>query len=137
VSQRVNGIVLTIALVLGSLLVGLIVSRFFYSFLSAWLALIPVALIASSLVAQRSLYEHVQAVADALARDLEKGRVAVAQIVGRDPTDLDQAGVCRAAIESLAESFCDGVSAPLFWLTVAGLPGGVAYKMVNTADSMI
>src|SRR6185369_4066691 len=90
-----------------------------------------------SLVAQRSLYEHVEAVADALAVSIERGRSTVALIVGRDTKDLDQAGICRAAIESLAESFCDGIAAPLFWLAVAGLPGGIAYKMVNTADSMI
>ena len=61
----------------------------------------------------------------------------MAKIVGRDTQELDQPGVCRAAIESLAESFCDGVCAPIFWLAVAGLPGGIAYKAVNTADSMI
>ena len=58
-------------------------------------------------------------------------------IVGRDPEALDEAGVCRAAIESLAENFADGVVAPVFWYLVAGLPGLIAYKAVNTADSMI
>src|SRR5438045_655479 len=65
------------------------------------------------------------------------GRRAVAQIVGRDPDVLDEAGVARAAIESLAENFSDGVVAPAFWLAVGGLAGGVAYKAINTADSMI
>ena len=96
------------------------------------------AALASTLLAQRSLYAHVAAVADALdSGNLDAGRNAVAQIVGRDPTTLDTAGVCRAAIESLAENFSDGVVAPLFWLLVAGLPGAALYKAVNTADSMI
>jgi adenosylcobinamide-phosphate synthase len=98
----------------------------------------PVALIASSLIAQRSLHEHVERVADALEREgLEGGRKAVSQIVGRDPQSLDEAGVARAAIESLAENFSDGVVAPVLWLVVGGLAGGAAYKAINTADSMI
>jgi adenosylcobinamide-phosphate synthase len=77
-------------------------------------------------------------VAAALEQDgLAAGRAAVAQIVGRDPQALDEAGVARAAIESLAENFSDGVVAPVFWLALAGLPGGAAYKAINTADSMI
>jgi adenosylcobinamide-phosphate synthase len=88
--------------------------------------------------AQRSLLAHVRAVADALdAGGLAAGRRAVAHIVGRDPEQLDEAGVVRAAIESLAENFSDGVVAPGLWGAVAGLPGMVAYKAVNTADSMI
>ena len=97
-----------------------------------------VAILASSLIAQRSLYEHVERVATALERDgLDGGRRAVSQIVGRDPDALDEAGVARAAIESLAENFSDGVVAPVFWLAVGGLAGGAAYKAINTADSMI
>jgi len=97
-----------------------------------------VAIPASSLIAQRSLHEHVLAVAEALESEgLSAGRRAVAMIVGRNPETLDEAGVCRAAIESLAENFSDGIVAPVFWLAVAGLPGAAAYKAVNTADSMI
>ncbi|MEO3998852.1 adenosylcobinamide-phosphate synthase CbiB [Mesorhizobium sp. CAU 1732] len=100
--------------------------------------LVVLALLATSLLAQRSLGEHVEAVADALEQGgLPAGRSAVSQIVGRDPETLDEAGVCRAAIESLAENFSDGIVAPAFWLAVGGLPGGVAYKAINTADSMI
>jgi adenosylcobinamide-phosphate synthase len=89
-------------------------------------------------LAQRSLYDHVHAVARALRRnDLPAARQAVATIVGRNTADLDEAGVARAAIESLAESFCDGVAAPFFWLLVGGLPGVWAYKAINTADSLI
>ncbi len=96
------------------------------------------ALIASSLIAQRSLHDHVRAVAEALDREgLAAGRHAVAAIVGRDVEALDEAGVARAAIESLAESFSDGIVAPAFWLALLGLPGGLCYKALNTADSMI
>ena len=89
-------------------------------------------------LAQRSLHDHVAAVAQALeADDLPAARIAVRKIVGRDTANLDEAGVAAAAIESLAESFNDGVVAPAFWLAVAGLPGLYAYKAVNTADSLI
>jgi adenosylcobinamide-phosphate synthase len=90
------------------------------------------------LLAQRSLYDHVAAVANALDREgLAGGREAIRHIVGRDPQSLDEDGVGRAAIESLAENFSDGVVAPVFWFLVLGLPGICAYKAVNTLDSMI
>ena len=95
------------------------------------------ALLAASLPAQRSLDAHVRAVADGLDRGLDDGRRAVAMIVGRNPQILDEAGVARAAIESLAENFSDGVVAPLLWMALGGLTGGALYKAVNTADSMI
>jgi adenosylcobinamide-phosphate synthase len=102
------------------------------------LGIVWAALAASTLIAQRSLYLHVAQVAAALERDgLAAGRAAVAQIVGRDPAALDEAGVARAAIESLAENFSDGIVAPVFWMALLGLPGGAAYKAINTADSMI
>ena len=95
-------------------------------------------LIAASLPAQRSLDTHVRAVADALERDgVEAGRSAVQMIVGRNTAVLDEAGVARAAIESLAENFADGVVAPALYLALGGLTGGALYKAVNTADSMI
>ena len=91
-----------------------------------------------SLLAQRSLHDHVLAVADGLRDDgLEGGRSAISMIVGRDPQLLDQPGICRAGIESLAENFSDGVVAPAFWYLIFGLPGILVYKMINTADSMI
>jgi adenosylcobinamide-phosphate synthase len=95
------------------------------------------ALLAASLPAQRSLDAHVRAVADGLDRGLDEGRRAVAMVVGRNPNVLDAAGVARAAIESLAENFSDGVVAPVFWTALGGLTGGALYKAVNTADSMI
>lgn len=106
--------------------------------LAAPFALLPVALLASSLLAQRSLHEHVARVAEGLEQGgLTGGRKAVAMIVGRDPESLDEAGVARAAIESLSENFSDGIVAPAFWLGLGGLPGGALYKAINTADSMI
>ncbi|WP_105440110.1 adenosylcobinamide-phosphate synthase CbiB [Neorhizobium sp. T25_13] len=99
---------------------------------------ILLVVIAASLPAQKSLETHVEAVATALRYGgLDAGRKAVSKIVGRDPEKLDEAGVCRAAIESLAENFSDGVVAPAFWMGIGGLAGGVGYKAANTADSMI
>jgi adenosylcobinamide-phosphate synthase len=95
------------------------------------------ALLAASLPAQRSLDAHVRAVADGLDRGLEEGRRAIALVVGRNPNVLDEAGVARAAIESLAENFSDGVVAPVLWTALGGLAGGALYKAINTADSMI
>ena len=95
-------------------------------------------LVAAVLLAGRSLYDHVAAVAAAFARGgIESARKAVSRIVGRDPGSLDEAGVSRAAIESAAENFSDGLVAPAFWFAVLGLPGLLAYKAINTADSMI
>ncbi len=95
------------------------------------------AFLAASLPAQRSLARHVRAVADGLVVGLTEGRRAVAMIVGRNPAALDEAGVARAAIESLAENFSDGVVAPILWTALGGLLGGALYKAINTADSMI
>lgn len=100
--------------------------------------LIGVAVVASTLIAQRSLHQHVADVATALEQGgVIAGRTAVAKIVGRDVGALDAAGVARAAIESLAENFSDAVVAPVFWMAIAGLPGAALYKAINTADSMI
>lgn len=122
--RRLAGIAL-----LGLLLVPLVL-------LGAWVSgPIVDVIVVTVLVAQRSLYDHVKAVAD--ARGLAEARIAVGHIVGRDPATLDEAGVARAAIESCAESLSDGIVAPVFWYALAGLPGILAYKLVNTADSMI
>ena len=102
------------------------------------LGLLAVAIVASTMLSLRSLFAHVADVAEALGeRGLEAGREAVAKIVGRDTAQLDEAGVARAAIESLAENFSDGVVAPAFFMVLAGLPGAALYKAINTADSMI
>ena len=115
--------------------IGALLTRIFSALPVGWLIEI---LAVATLVAQRDLYGHVAAVARALDRDgLYGGRLAVAHIVGRDPQSLDAAGVGRAAIESCAENFSDGVVAPVFWYLLLGLPGLMAYKAINTADSMI
>ncbi|MFZ1467808.1 MAG: adenosylcobinamide-phosphate synthase CbiB, partial [Paracoccaceae bacterium] len=103
-----------------------------------WITIAICGIIAWPLLAVRSMHDHVQAVQRPLAQgDLDAARHAVSMIVGRDPSALDQAGVARAALESLAENTSDGIVAPLFWGVVAGLPGICAYKAINTLDSMI
>jgi len=134
-SRRRAGAVAMLAL-LG--IVGLVAFLIEQSLLLLPLGLIAVAILASTFLAQRSLFMHVASVAEALEDGgVAAGREAVAQIVGRDTADLDEAGVARAAIESLAENFSDGVVAPAFWMVIAGLPGAALYKAINTADSMI
>ena len=95
------------------------------------------ALLATAFIAQKSLREHVTDVAHALSSSLSEGRHAVAKIVGRETAALDESGVTKAALESLAENTADGIVAPVFWFALFGLPGIVAYKAINTADSMI
>lgn len=103
-----------------------------------WVGIVLGGILAWPLVAARSMYDHVAAVARPLqTRDLAAARLAVSRIVGRDPTQLDTAGVSRAALESLGENTSDGIVAPLFWGVVAGLPGIALYKAINTLDSMI
>ncbi len=103
-----------------------------------WPGLAIVVIWGATGLAARSLFDHVRAVARPLASgDLPAARLAVSMIVGRDVEAMDEGGVATAALESLAESFCDGVVAPVFWFVVGGLPGLFVYKAVNTADSMI
>jgi len=105
---------------------------------TGWRRILLVGILAWPFVALRSLHEHVAAVAKPLqAGDVDGARRAVSMIVGRDPTKLDEAGIARAAIESLAENTSDGVVAPIFWGVLFGLPGIVGYKAINTLDSMI
>jgi len=134
-AQRAKG---TVALVILIAVIGVIASLVALLFGRLPFGFILVAALASTLLAQRSLYSHVADVAAALEHHgLEAGRITVARIVGRDPQTLDEAGVARAAIESLAENFSDGVVAPALWMAIAGLPGAATYKAINTADSMI
>lgn len=133
--RKAAGVGALILLVAVSALSGLGIEAALPQNLFGYLAL---GLIASVLIAQRSLYQHVVRVRAAFAGGgLNAAREAVAMIVGRDPDQLDEAGVCRAAIESCAENFSDGVVAPVFWLALLGLPGLLTYKAINTADSMI
>lgn len=103
-----------------------------------WIEIVLVGVLAWPLVALRSLHDHVAAVAKPLqAGDIAAARAAVSRIVGRDPATLDEAGIARAAIESLAENASDGIVAPVFWGALFGLPGILGYKAINTLDSMI
>jgi adenosylcobinamide-phosphate synthase len=134
--RRRNGLVSIIALLAISLVMGVIIHAVLGLF--GWLGLLAEAALVAIFLAQKSLADHVQAVSQALRQEgLEGGRRAVSRIVGRDPETLDEPAVCRAAIESLAENFSDGVVAPVLWYAVLGLPGLLFYKMLNTADSMI
>ena len=127
--RKVAGVCTVIGVVLIVGTAGMAIAR---------LSAIAVVLAATVGLAQRSLHDHAAAVAFGLRTgDLPAARLAVGLIVGRDTADLDQSGITAAALESLAESFNDGVIAPLFWLLVAGLPGLFIYKAINTADSMI
>ena len=132
---RLAGII-AVLIVLG--IVGLIAFVAERALLRIPLGFFVTAAFASTLIAQRSLHRHVADVAAALeTNSLDAGRAAVSHIVGRDTAALDEAGVARAAIESLAENFSDAVVAPVLWLALAGLPGIALYKAINTADSMI
>jgi len=136
--RRVGGMLSVVTLIFAATAPAFAVQSMLPRALPGWAAFAVLALAASAFLAQRSLYAHVGAVGAALRRDgLAGGRAAVAHIVGRNPLSLDEAAVVRAAIESLAENFADGVVAPAVWGVAAGLPGLVAYKAVNTADSMI
>jgi adenosylcobinamide-phosphate synthase len=135
--RRINGITAMSVLMLAMGSIAWIVQHELLVRLApyGWIA---VAILAWPALAQRSLFDHVRPIAHALeADDLPAARRAVGCIVGRDTDALDEAGVARAAIESLAESFCDGIVAPFFWLLLFGLPGIWVYKAVNTADSLI
>ena len=136
--RRRHGVLAVALLLLASIGPAALMQGALLALLPGALALPLLALLAAALPAQRSLHDHVRAVAEGLEdRGLEGGRAAVAMIVGRNPQSLDEAGVARAALESLAENFSDGIVAPAFWCGVAGLPGIAAYKAINTADSMI
>lgn len=135
--RRLLGIATVLLLLLISVGPALLIGWFarHIPMMAGWLLLASCAFPA---LAQRSLHDHVAAVERALRTgDLAEAHHAVGMIVGRDTAALDEAGVARAAIESLAESFCDGIGAPLFWLMLLGLPGVWAYKAINTADSLI
>jgi len=133
--RRLLGVAVVAILVAGSVLAGLILQGFLGRGIAGSTIL---ALIATTGLAQRSLHQHVAAVLAPLqAGDLPAARAAVAMIVGRDTANLDVEQVAAAALESLAESFNDGVVAPAFWLLVGGLPGLFTYKSLNTADSLI
>lgn len=127
-------LVIALAVALGWLLQSLL--QFLFPWV--WIQIALVGVLAWPLVALRSLHDHVAAVANPLqGGDIASAREAVSRIVGRDPAALDEAGIARAAIESLAENASDGIVAPVFWGALFGLPGILGYKAINTLDSMI
>lgn len=126
--RKAKGVILTLCLLLGGLLAGLVIAQF------GW---VVEAVVAAILLAQRSLADHVSDVARALRLSVAAGRVSVSRIVGRDTAQMDEPAIVRGAIESGAENLSDAVVAPVFWFLILGLPGLLAYKAINTADSMI
>ncbi len=133
--RKTRGVVLVVLMVALALAVGGAIAFVARAVPHLWLIEVFAA---ATLIAQRALFDHVDDVARALEHNgLEAGRYAVSRIVGRDPQSLDEHGVARAAIESLAENFADAVVAPVFWFVVLGLPGLLLYKTVNTLDSMV
>ena len=136
--RRTAGVVALLVLMLVSAVVCVALQSSIMHHLPRAGAVVILGLLASPCLAQRSLDAHVRAVRDTLGNPgMDAGRAAVAMIVGRDTADLDEAGIARAAIESLAENFSDGIVAPSLFIALGGLPGGVLYKAINTADSMI
>lgn len=134
--QYKSGAILISGLVIASLILGWLLAELLDGF--GIIGMVIELLLVAVMIAQKSLVDHVGAVATGIReRGIEGGREAVGRIVGRDPETLDGSSGTRAAIESLAENFSDGVVAPAFWYAVFGLPGLFAYKMINTADSMI
>jgi adenosylcobinamide-phosphate synthase len=137
-TQRLNGVLAVGTVIAATVAAAVLLEAAVLLLLPAVLGLVVLIVLASTLIAARSLYVHVADVAVALETGgVDAGREAVAKIVGRDTSSLDEAGVARAAIESLAENFSDGVVAPSFWGVLLGFPGMAAYKAINTADSMI
>jgi adenosylcobinamide-phosphate synthase len=137
-ARRGGGIVALLVIVVAAALPAALLQVALPRLLPSWLAWPLLVLAASTLLAQRSLYQHVAEVGVRLRHDgLAGGRVAVAHIVGRNPASLDEPAIVRAALESLAENFSDAVVAPALWGALAGLPGIAVYKAINTADSMI
>ena len=132
--RRWRGIALVLALIVVTLAVAAPLTLALRTLPFGWVA---EAVLATTMLAQKELHRAVRSVAEALRHGLPEARQAVSHIVGRDTAPLDEAGVARAAVETLAESTSDGVVAPLFWLALLGLPGAALYKAINTADSMI
>lgn len=135
--RKLAGIATMVLIVSGVAAVGWVAQRLSFAVFGTW-SWLAIAVMAWPALAQRSLFAHVKAVAHTLHRgDIPAARKAVSAIVGRDTHELDESPIARATIESLAESFCDGIVAPLFWLLLFGLPGIWVYKAANTADSLI
>jgi adenosylcobinamide-phosphate synthase len=140
--RRLKGALLAVALVLGAFLftwslLCLVRILALALRLGSWPEIVISAIIIFFCLAGTTLIREVREVFLAVDRSLEEGRTQVARIVGRDTSELSAQEVRTAALETLAENLNDGVIAPLFWLALLGVPGMVAYKMINTLDSMI
>jgi adenosylcobinamide-phosphate synthase len=134
--RRAAGVATVLLLLAGSLGAGVVLETVATAF--PHFGFVIAILVVATLLAAGNLDQHVREVAAAIRSEgLSGGRRSIAKIVGRDPDALDEAAICRAAIESLAENASDGVTAPALWFLVGGLPGVIAYKAINTADSMI
>jgi adenosylcobinamide-phosphate synthase len=131
---RLRGLAALLVLLFIVVVPAVLIGSFLSTFKFGW---VIEALLATAFIAQHSLYEHVSAVGRGLDTSLIEGRKAVAKLVGRDSAALDETGVVKGALESLAENTSDAIVAPVFWFVLLGLPGIVAYKAINTADSMI
>jgi adenosylcobinamide-phosphate synthase len=130
INKTRNGIFTIITLVIFSMSVG----GFIHFLPYTWILEVVIVAI---LLAYKSLVDHISIVSDASKSSLEESRLMVSKIVGRDVNVLNESGVSRSALESAAENLSDGFVAPIFWYLLLGLPGILAYKMINTADSMI
>ena len=133
--RRTAGAVAALAVIALSVVLAWIVQA---QLATGWSRVLLTGILAWPFIAMRSLHEHVTAVMAPLkSGDIEAARVAVSHIVGRDPSGVEEAGIARATIESLAENTSDGIVAPVFWGAIFGLPGIAGYKAINTLDSMI
>jgi adenosylcobinamide-phosphate synthase len=133
-ARRLKGVAAVVLLMVITAIPAVFISTFLVQFKFGW---IIEATISMAFIAQHSMHEHVSAVEKGLSLSLDEGRKTVSRIVGRDPKDLDESAISRAALESLAENTSDAIVAPALWFALLGLPGIVVYKAINTADSMI
>ncbi len=137
-TKKRNGFIAIFIIITLTGIVTHFLQRLIFTLFPNKIGIILSSIIASIFIAQRSLYEHVQAVKKQVDRqDIIKARFAVSQIVGRKTENLNFSEICCASIESLAENFSDGVISPIFWGIIGGLPGIIIFKSINTADSMI
>ena len=134
--RRVKGII-TALLLIGVVFAGMFFLLRWVDSINVFLGLAVKAILVFYCLAGTTLIREVRKVFEAVDRSLEEGRQQVARIVGRDTSELTEQEVRIAALETLAENLSDGVVAPVFWYAILGVPGMMAYKMVNTLDSMI
>ncbi|MEW7006548.1 adenosylcobinamide-phosphate synthase CbiB [Lentilitoribacter sp. EG35] len=134
--KKFTGIMAIVMLVAIAVILGLLFTAILSNI--GFLGYVLEVIIVAIFIAQKSMSDHVERIITPLRNgDINGARNAVSMIVGRDTAQLDESSISRAAIESMSENFSDGVVAPIFWYAIFGLPGLFAYKMINTADSML